>query len=220
MVDNSSNNGNEKDKHLYIILLTLAGGVIGGLIGVISSWEVVSDTGWGSGAFWWDVIFLPSVKGAVAAFLGVYLFSPGKPDSITKTCAFAIACGLAFPGVLENAKTIGQNAGQQAARSHAKALEKNIQTKLQTEGLTGSDIATDLVRLAEITEWYAPQQADGLNNVGISLLSLENQKLDQETIDSLSAQISRYSLAAQKSPDSYETQYNTIPAFPEGTIAE
>ncbi|GAB1262172.1 AgmX/PglI C-terminal domain-containing protein [Aurantivibrio plasticivorans] len=201
-------------KESSVVWLTLAGGVIGGLVGVINAWSVIQNLGLFSGAFWWDIVILPSLKGAVAAFLGVFLFSPGKPEDKVKTCAFAIACGLAFQTILESGAALGENVGKQAAKAHAKSIEKRLLSNIDNgEQMTPEKVSQSLNNIAKAADVYSPEQADAFRQLQLHVEALkqndgEGVYISEKDLGRIADNVSRFSNSSFSALDTMNSLFD------------
>jgi len=96
------------------------------------------------------MLLVPGIQGAVAAVLGVFLFSPGKPENFTKTFSFAIACGLAFPVYIQKASEMAHSTSNQLINAAAIEDMQTAYSQIQTGNIDSEDTLKRLNRSAAL----------------------------------------------------------------------
>jgi len=141
-------------------LIVILGGVFGGIGSVIQGWEIINTTGFFNFHFIWEMLFVPSLMGGIAAILGVYLFSPSMPDKKARAFAFAIACGLAFPTWIAKTGSLAEEAQSHVLSSIAQDTQNELNKIINSGTPEFEVIAKQLNELGDLASFKGATNSD------------------------------------------------------------
>jgi hypothetical protein len=174
------------------VSLVSGGGALGGILSVISVFgESVFGTQIISSPFstFLNAILIPTLKGGVAAGLGVYLLANSDMTNLVRVFFFSIACGLVFPSILDQAATVASKTTTQLANQQVSVATETIKQSVESGVANTADIDKAIQEIRAAQSTASPIILEDASQT-LEVIILEGNDAINSTLQNLSIDLS------------------------------